>query len=35
MLIQSDLSGLANPPKKVVGAGEPLNPEVIEQVEQA
>jgi acetyl-CoA synthetase len=35
MLIQADLSGLANPPKKVVGAGEPLNPEVIEQVEKA
>ncbi|GAA1182833.1 AMP-binding protein [Pseudonocardia alaniniphila] len=35
MLIQADLSGLANPPKKVVGAGEPLNPEVIEQVDKA
>jgi len=35
MLIQADLSGLANPPSKVVGAGEPLNPEVIEQVEKA
>jgi acetyl-CoA synthetase len=35
MLIQADLSGLANPPRKVVGAGEPLNPEVIEQVEKA
>src|SRR3954447_3218447 len=35
MLIQADLSGLANPPTKVVGAGEPLNPEVIEQVEKA
>jgi acetyl-CoA synthetase len=35
MLIQADLSGLANPPAKVVGAGEPLNPEVIEQVEKA
>ncbi|MBP2325534.1 acetyl-CoA synthetase [Kibdelosporangium banguiense] len=32
MLIQADLSQLANPPRKVVGAGEPLNPEVIEQV---
>ena len=32
MLIQSDLTALENPPKKVVGAGEPLNPEVIEQV---
>lgn len=35
MLIQADLSGLANPPQKVVGAGEPLNPEVIEQIEKA
>jgi acetyl-CoA synthetase len=35
MLIQADLSVLANPPSKVVGAGEPLNPEVIEQVEKA
>src|SRR6201991_4193451 len=35
MLIQADLSGLANPPRKVVGAGEPLNPEVIEQVDKA
>jgi acetyl-CoA synthetase len=35
MLIQADLSSLANPPSKVVGAGEPLNPEVIEQVEKA
>lgn len=35
MLIQGDLSGLANPPSKVVGAGEPLNPEVIEQIEKA
>ncbi|HVH24475.1 MAG TPA: AMP-binding protein [Pseudonocardia sp.] len=35
MLIQADLSVLANPPAKVVGAGEPLNPEVIEQVEKA
>ncbi|MGH3567985.1 MAG: AMP-binding protein [Pseudonocardia sp.] len=34
MLIQGDLSGLANPPTKVVGAGEPLNPEVIEQIEK-
>ncbi len=32
MLIQADLTVLANPPAKVVGAGEPLNPEVIEQV---
>jgi acetyl-CoA synthetase len=35
MLIQADLSGLNAPPTKVVGAGEPLNPEVIEQVEKA
>jgi acetyl-CoA synthetase len=35
MLIQADLSSLPNPPRKVVGAGEPLNPEVIEQVEKA
>lgn len=35
MLIQADLSGLATPPQKVVGAGEPLNPEVIEQIEKA
>ncbi len=35
MLIQADLSGLRRPPAKVVGAGEPLNPEVIEQVEKA
>ena len=35
MLIQADLTGLRCPPAKVVGAGEPLNPEVIEQVERA
>jgi acetyl-CoA synthetase len=35
MLIQADLSILQNPPSKLVGAGEPLNPEVIEQVEKA
>ncbi|GAA1836865.1 AMP-binding protein [Pseudonocardia ailaonensis] len=35
MLIQADLSVLRTPPQKVVGAGEPLNPEVIEQVEKA
>ena len=35
MLIQADLSVLRTPPSKVVGAGEPLNPEVIEQVEKA
>jgi acetyl-CoA synthetase len=35
MLIQADLSGMTTPPRKVVGAGEPLNPEVIEQVSKA
>jgi acetyl-CoA synthetase len=35
MLIQADLSALGTPPTKVVGAGEPLNPEVIEQIEKA
>jgi len=35
MLIQSDLSGLATPPTKVVAAGEPLNPEVIDTVARA
>ncbi|GAB3449677.1 AMP-binding protein [Actinophytocola sediminis] len=35
MLIQADLSQLRTPPAKVVGAGEPLNPEVIEQVSRA
>jgi acetyl-CoA synthetase len=35
MLIQTDLSKLRTPPRKVVAAGEPLNPEVIEQVEKA
>ncbi|MCC9067501.1 AMP-binding protein [Arthrobacter cryoconiti] len=35
MLIQADLTLLKNPPKKVVSAGEPLNAEVIGQVERA
>ncbi|GAB3277914.1 AMP-binding protein [Parasphingorhabdus pacifica] len=35
MLIQADLGALATPPRIVVGAGEPLNPEVIEQVRRA
>jgi acetyl-CoA synthetase len=35
MLIQSDLRALGTPPREVVGAGEPLNPEVIEQVRAA
>jgi acetyl-CoA synthetase len=32
MLIQSDLTALRTPPRIAVGAGEPLNPEVIDQV---
>ncbi|MFG3404823.1 AMP-binding protein [Streptomyces sp. NPDC048142] len=32
MLIQADLSRLKVPPREVVAAGEPLNPEVIEKV---
>jgi acetyl-CoA synthetase len=35
MLIQSDLTRLATPPRKAVSAGEPLNAEVIGQVERA
>ncbi|WP_433876969.1 AMP-binding protein [Sinomonas atrocyanea] len=35
MLIQSDLTRLTAPPRKVVSAGEPLNAEVIGQVEKA
>jgi acetyl-CoA synthetase len=35
MLIQADLTRLHTPPRQVVGAGEPLNPEVIEQVRKA
>ena len=35
MLIQADLTLLRTPPREVVGAGEPLNPEVIEQVRRA
>ncbi len=35
MLIQADLSVVTTPPSKLVGAGEPLNPEVIEQIEKA
>ncbi|MGW0104973.1 AMP-binding protein [Streptomyces cellulosae] len=35
MLIQSDLGRLRTPPREVVAAGEPLNPEVIEQVRRA
>ncbi|GAA0637930.1 AMP-binding protein [Sporichthya brevicatena] len=35
MLIQADLSAWKLPLRECVGAGEPLNPEVIEQVEKA
>jgi acetyl-CoA synthetase len=35
MLIQADLTALKTPPGKVVGAGEPLNPEVIDQVRKS
>jgi len=35
MLIQADLRQLRRPPNNVVGAGEPLNPEVIEHVGKA
>lgn len=35
MLIQADLSRLAHPPRELVGAGEPLNPEVITRVRDA
>ncbi|WP_435973349.1 AMP-binding protein [Streptomyces sp. Qhu_M48] len=35
MLVQADLSRLRTPPREVVAAGEPLNPEVIESVRRA
>lgn len=35
MLLQADLSRLAHPPRELVGAGEPLNPEVIDRVREA
>ena len=35
MLIKADLSQLSNPPEKLISAGEPLNAEVIEQVQRA
>ncbi|WP_406863840.1 AMP-binding protein [Streptomyces sp. HUAS MG47] len=35
MLIQADLTLLATPPREVVAAGEPLNPEVIEAVRRS
>ncbi|MFF4754590.1 AMP-binding protein [Streptomyces sp. NPDC002514] len=35
MLIQSDLTQLGTPPREAAAAGEPLNPEVIEQVRRS
>jgi acetyl-CoA synthetase len=35
MLIQADLARLTRPPRELVGAGEPLNPEVIDRVREA
>ncbi|TDD84098.1 AMP-binding protein [Actinomadura rubrisoli] len=35
MLIQADIGRLGSPPREVVAAGEPLNPEVIERVRDA
>ncbi|MBA3020613.1 AMP-binding protein [Propionicimonas sp.] len=35
MLIQADLTQLSNPPRELLGAGEPLNPEVITRVREA
>lgn len=35
MLIQADLTQLSHPPRELLGAGEPLNPEVISQVRAA
>lgn len=35
MLIQADLTRLKNPPREIVGAGEALNPEVINKVRDA
>lgn len=35
MLIQADLGQLTRPPRELVGAGEPLNPEVIDRVRAA
>ncbi|MQY05667.1 AMP-binding protein [Actinomadura macrotermitis] len=35
MLIQADLGALRTPPREVVAAGEPLNPEIIERVRDA
>jgi len=35
MLIQADMTQLKTPPREALGAGEPLNPEVIDQVRKA
>jgi acetyl-CoA synthetase len=35
MLIQADLGLLTKPPRELLGAGEPLNPEVISRVRAA
>lgn len=35
MLIQADLTQLTHPPRELLGAGEPLNPEVISRVRDA
>ncbi len=35
MLIQADLTQLSQPPRELLGAGEPLNPEVISKVRDA
>jgi len=35
MLIQADLTQLSHPPRELLGAGEPLNPEVITKVRRA
>lgn len=35
MLIQADLTQLTQPPRELLGAGEPLNPEVIARVREA
>ncbi|GAA5025957.1 AMP-binding protein [Microbacterium fluvii] len=35
MLIQADLTQLTTPPRELLGAGEPLNPEVITRVREA
>ena len=35
MLIQADMTQLKAPPREALGAGEPLNPEVIDQVRKA